>query len=128
MPDEPRGPERDVARRDELLELLYWLEGEGFREHATVSGMRQFVGWPEDDVRDTLARLVERGDVMADGPSFRLTESGRREAARRFADDFAELLKQGHGECDDPDCDCHTNPAGAAECHARAHPPGAHPH
>jgi hypothetical protein len=114
-------PGREIALRDELLELLYWLEGEGFAEHATVAGMRQFVAWPEDDVRAALASLVARGDVSAtaDSERFRLTDVGRREAARRFADDFAPLLRQGHGECSDPDCDCHTNPAGAAECHAR---------
>jgi hypothetical protein len=119
MPDDAG---REVALRDELLELLYWLEGEGFGEHATAAGVRQFVAWPEDDVRATLARLVERGEVTeADDGRFRLTDVGRREAARRFADDFAPLLKQGHGECNDPDCDCHTDPAGAAECHARKH-------
>ena len=118
-------PGREIALRDELLELFYWLEGEGFGEHASVAGMRQFVAWPEAEVRAALASLVARGDVSAtaDGERFRLTDVGRREAARRFADDFAPLLRQGHGECNDPDCDCHTNPAGAAECHAldRAH-------
>lgn len=113
-----------IARRDEVLELLYWLEGEGFTENATLPGMVRFLGHPDAQVRETLELLRQRGDVTArpraDGtPEYRLTESGRREAARRFAEEFAPLLNQGHGECNDPTCDCHDDPAGAAECHAR---------
>ena len=111
---------REIALRDEVLELLFWLEGEGFVEHATLAGMMRFLAFPEDEVSATVAQLVSRGDVAELDGGFRLTAGGRREAARRFADDFAPLLRQGHGECNDPTCDCHTNPAGAAECHARA--------
>ena len=121
---------REIALRDEVLELLYWIEGEGFRGSATLGGLTRFLAHPEDDVRATLEQLVRRGDVVVDareGAEYRLTEVGRRKAARRFAEEFASLLAQGHGECNDPACDCHTNPAGAAECHAaRAH--GRHAH
>ena len=119
MPDEPENP---IARQDELLELLYWVEGEKIPGAATVSGMARFLTYAEPDVRDALDRLVEHGDVTspdAERGEYRLTETGRREAARRFAEEFAPMLAQGHGECNDPNCDCHDNPAGAAECHNR---------
>ncbi|MEP6692578.1 MAG: hypothetical protein ABJD07_15565 [Gemmatimonadaceae bacterium] len=122
MADEKPGDE--IARRDELLELLYWLEGEGFHGNATLDGIVRFVAHPESQVRTTLDGLVHRGDVILHQESgeYRLTEPGRREAARRFAAEFAPLLGQGHGECSDPNCDCHENPGAAAECHAaRAH-------
>ncbi|MGI8497970.1 MAG: hypothetical protein ACR2OG_10380 [Gemmatimonadaceae bacterium] len=128
MSDEIR-PGDDIARRDELLELLYWLEGEGFHGNATLDGIVRFVAHPEAHVRRTLEELVRRGDVVLHDESseYRLTEPGRREAAHRFAEEFAPLLGQGHGECSDPDCDCHDNPGAAAECHAaRAH--GEHKH
>jgi hypothetical protein len=118
---------REIARQDELLELLYWLEGEGFAGSATVAGMSRFLAEDERTVEETLGRLLARGYVVAAGVEFRLTEVGRGEAARRFADEFAPLLNQGHGECNDPTCDCHTNPAGAAECHA-ARAQGGHRH
>jgi hypothetical protein len=118
---------REIARQDELLELLYWLEGEGFAGSATVAGMSRFLAQDECAVEETLGRLLARGYVVAAGVEFRLTEVGRGEAARRFADEFAPLLNQGHGECNDPTCDCHTNPAGAAECHA-ARAQGGHRH
>ncbi|MDQ6634181.1 MAG: hydrogenase maturation protease [Gemmatimonadota bacterium] len=114
----------DIAREDELLELLYWFEGEGFGGVASMEGITRFTGMAEPLARRTLDRLVARGDVLLDadrGAEYRLTETGRREAARRFAAEFAPLLSQGHGECSDPDCDCHTSEGGAAECHARTH-------
>jgi hypothetical protein len=46
----------------------------------------------------------------------RLTEIERKDAARRFAEEFAAMLHQGHGECHDPNCDCHSDPKAAAEC------------
>lgn len=121
---------QDIARRDEMLELLYWLEGEGLGASATIPGMTRFLARPEDEVLHTMSSLLEKAYVIAHPGAiqeYRLTESGRREAARRFADEFSELLNQGHGECNDPTCDCHTNPAGAAECHA-ARAPGGHKH
>ena len=116
-----------IRREDELLELLYWFEGEGFGGVATLEGIARFTTIEERAVRHTLARLVDRGDVILDsdgGMEYRLTHTGRREAARRFAAEFAPMLSQGHGECSDPHCDCHTSDGGPAECHARAH----HPH
>ena len=114
----------DIAREDELLELLYWFEGEGFGGVASIEGIIRFTNLSEPLVRRTLDRLEARGDVRLDvsrGAEYRLTESGRREAARRFAAEFAPLLSQGHGECSDPDCDCHSSEGGAAECHGRTH-------
>ena len=118
-------PESPIARRDELLELLYWLEGEGFDSDATLGRLARFLTYPEHDVQHTLDRLIERGEVRQEGdgdPRYRLTEPGRREAARRFAEEFAPLLSQGHGECNDPAGECHTDPTAAVECHARRNP------
>lgn len=128
MPDEQG---RNIARRDEVLELLYWIEGEGFTGSATLAGLVRFLAYPEPEVRATLEDLIRRGDVLFAEPSaeYRLTAEGRREAARRFAEEFAPLLSQGHGECNDPECDCHTNPEAAVECHAaRAQSGGEHRH
>lgn len=124
MSDPQSGGGAEIARRDEVLELLYWMEGEGLAGSSTLAAMARFLTYPEHLVRGTLECLVSRGDVVHDVATgeYRLTAPGRGEAARRFAAEFAPLLAQGHGECNDPGCDCHTNPAGAAECHAaRAH-------
>lgn len=116
-------PVDDLARRDQLLELLYWVEGEGFSGAAQADALARFLALPEPSVLATLQDLEGRGEVVRDPASgeYRLTETGRREGARRFADEFAPLLAQGHGECNDPDCDCHSDPGAAAECHRRRH-------
>lgn len=120
----------DIAREDEILQLLFWFEGEGFGGVATIEGIIRFTNLSETLVRRTLGRLTARGDVHLDegkGSEYRLTDTGRREAARRFAAEFAPMLSQGHGECSDPDCDCHTSDGGAAECRAHVHD-HTHPH
>lgn len=101
-------PGQAIARRDEVLELLYWIEGEGFAGAASLAGLARFLVQPEPETAATLEALVERGDVVQDAGSsqYRLTEVGRREAAKRFRDEFAPMLAQGHGECNDPDCEC----------------------
>ena len=119
-------PGGSIARQDEVLELLYWLEGEGFKDDATLVRLARFLTYQEDLVLATLTHLIDRGDVRVDDETepeqYRLTDVGRRDAARRFAAEFAPLLSQGHGECSDPNCDCHDDPSAAAECHAtRAH-------
>ncbi len=109
---------REIARQDEVLELMYWLEGEGFARDATLAGLTRLLAQDEPAIAGTVDRLVECGYLMSEKGQLRLTPTGRVEAARRFADEFSSLLSQGHGECNDPTCDCHANPAGAAECHA----------
>jgi hypothetical protein len=108
----------DIAQLDEMLELLFWLEGEGLEGNATLAGISRFLAQAETDARVTLSRLVERGDVVATQDRYALTETGRGEAARRFVEDFSGLVAQGHGECNDPNCDCRTSPGGAADCQA----------
>ena len=118
------GAGEGIAREDELLELLYWFEGEGFGGVASLEGIIRFTNLTEPLVRQTIDRLMARDHISLDadrGTEYRLTDSGRKEAARRFAAEFAPLLSQGHGECSDPNCDCHTSEGGSAECHARQH-------
>lgn len=109
---------REIARQDEVLELMYWLEGEGFARDATLDGLRRLLARDAQTIAETVARLVDRGYLVSTDGQFRLTPTGRVEAARRFADEFSSLLGGAQGECNDPTCECHTSPAGAAECHA----------
>lgn len=110
----------EIRRMDEVLELLFWLQGEGLGEDATVPQMARFLTYPEAEVAVLLDRLCERGDVEkgptdpTDGNSparYRLSAIGKPEAGRRFKETFQELLSQGHGECNDPECDCMDDPA-----------------
>ena len=108
----------DIAQLDEMLELLFWMEGEGLESSATLPGIARFIAKPEPEAQASLSRLVERGDALVNEGQYALTERGRGEAARRFVEDFSGLTGQAHGECNDPNCDCRTSPNGAADCHA----------
>lgn len=116
--------------RDEVLQVLFWLAGEGFESDMTVSGVARFAARSEDEIRPALESLVEldlavRIEQEA-APRYALTESGRREGGRRFADEFSELIhREGHGStCSDPDCDCQGSPEAAAACfHERSGAP-----
>ncbi len=96
--------------RDELLQVLYWLQGEGFADLATAGGLAGFLQADPILVAECLTELVEDGyveTVPADGQiRYRLTDLGRREGGRRFREEFAHLQKAGHYECS-PDCICH---------------------
>lgn len=114
------GNEPDVKKLDEVLELLFWLEGEGLDADATLPQLARFLTYPEAEVSGIIARLCERGDVepvSGDAVRFQLTEIGKREAGRRFQETFQELLSQGHGECNDPECHCMDDPASCRHHH-----------
>ncbi len=118
------GPLENLYWRDEILQVLYWLRGEGLGEAASVRDLNVFLDAPEDLVQRHLERLVEEGYAtrLERSPGrYRLTSRGAAEGGRRFADEFAGLTGQAHGECNDPNCACRTQ--GPEACEAHPHPP-----
>ena len=95
---------------DEILEAMYWLQGEGFGSEVTVPGLLRFLQVAEADFRGRLSQLTAKGylEVVAGQPTrYRLTEEGAEEARRRFVDDFEPFIgHSGHGICERPDCSC----------------------
>jgi len=95
--------------QDEILQVMYWMRGEGFGEQITIAGLKKFLDASEDILAANLSELEKKNLVVFDFSDFyELTEAGVKEGGRRFADEFDGMLKQGHYECDDPDCDCHS--------------------
>lgn len=104
----------DLAACDEILQVMYWMRGEGFAEAVAPAELCRWVGLEADQVAHLLTRLVKHGWVEPAGDSgeaappstYALTPMGVKEGGRRFADEFAELTRAGHGECNDENCDC----------------------
>lgn len=100
----------DLAAQDEVLQVMFWLRGERLASDVTVADVARFTGSSAEAIAAVLRRLVALGLVTSlrgdAAPRFALTAEGNREGGRRFADEFADLTKPGHGECGDPDCDC----------------------
>jgi len=113
-------PVEDLKRRDEILQVMFWLQGEGLGPDVTPADLLRFV----DDVgavEIAVARLLEDGYVEpavheggAGSARYRLTPFGLEEGRRRFLDEFEPYLaRHAHGECGAADCSCR---AGGAEC------------
>ena len=117
--DEPRTPELEfLFWRDEILQVMYWMLGEGFGAEVGPAQVRVFLGGDEPHLLAIMDRVTEEGFLRAmDGGRYCLTELGKDAGKRAFAMEFEGLTGQAHGECDD-DCWCHTSAARAAECAA----------
>ena len=110
----------DVAASDEILQILYWLRGEGLAAHASPADIARLSGLDEPRLAVLLERLAAQGLVTAIAHGrYALTDTGAREGGRRFADEFAELTRAGHGDCNDPDCECRQT-GNVADCRHRA--------
>jgi len=97
-----------VSQIDETLQIFYWLEGEGLAREAGAVDLERWLSLGAETIEPVLERMATLGLVE---PSFdgryRLTALGRSEGGRRFADEFSDMTKPGHGECGDPDCECY---------------------
>lgn len=122
MTDQPGLP-----AQDEILQVLFWLRGERLAQDASAAELVRFVSLPLLEVEQVLRRLSTVGLVTsstrtsADGAAearYRLSDDGVREGGRRFADEFADLTRPGHGECGDPDCECRRT-GNTDDCHNR---------
>jgi hypothetical protein len=104
--------------RDEILQVMVWMRGEGMGETQTTPALARFLSIPEEDLLDHVSQMVNAGYLESRANGFALTDFGRSEGGRRFSEEFEPLLSQGHGECNDPDCDCHE--LGPEYCHHNA--------
>lgn len=97
-----------VRRRDEILQVLFWMRGEGLGDTVSVQDIARFLAGAAALERD-LDLLSRSGLVEAVGDGrFRLSQRGVEEGGRRFAEEFEDYVYAGHGACSDPSCDCHT--------------------
>lgn len=103
--------------RSEILQVMYWLRGEGFGDIVDAGLVERFLGVDATVGVTYLDRLVTEEYLVADGPFYSLSEKGRAEGAAEFASSFADLMRPTHGECD-ADCWCHQSADEAEACAA----------
>ena len=122
--DDLHSPKSDALRamywRSEILQVMFWLRGEGFGDLVDPPLIEQFLGVDANIGVGYLDRLVEEGYLVRDGDFYSLSDAGRQEGAMEFATSFAALTRPTHGECA-PDCWCHNSTEEAEACaHQRA--------
>lgn len=117
MPDNSRSlSEEYLFWRDEILQVMYWLAGEGLGDEVGPPILKTFLGGDEVALVVVLGQMVNEGFLESAGADrYRLTPLGTDAGKRSFALEFEGLLGQAHGECG-PDCWCHTSAARAAQC------------
>jgi hypothetical protein len=94
-----------LVNRDEVLQICYWYQGEGFGDRYGAEVLAPFLQCGDAAIETALGELAQQGHLVAEAGGYRFTDAGRREAGRLFADGFADFQKQGHGECDAGCCD-----------------------
>lgn len=101
--------------RDEVLQAMYWMRSEGLAEHSTPAALARFLAVSATTLLPYLERFAREDYLELSDRGYRLTERGEEAGKRSFADEFADLTKPTHGECD-ADCWCHSSPEDAAAC------------
>ncbi len=118
MPQPKSEALRALYWRDEILQVMFWIKGEGFGDQVDAGLLERFLGVEAPVGLQFLDRLVDEGLLRhTDQGLYELTEEGHRFGARIFADEFADITRPAHGECG-PDCWCHASPEEAEACAA----------
>jgi len=119
--DDLHTPKSDALRalywRSEILQVMYWLQGEGFGDVVDAPLLERFLGVDANVGVTYLDRLAEEGYVQRDGDWYTLSPMGMEEGAVEFATSFGDLTRPTHGECS-ADCWCHNSPDEAEACAA----------
>ncbi len=103
--------------RSEILQVMYWIRGEGLGEVADAALIERFLGVEAAIGESYLDRLVEEGYLEHAVGGYTLSSTGLEEGAVEFAASFSELTKPAHGECS-ADCWCHASIEEAEACAA----------
>jgi hypothetical protein len=101
--------------RDEVLQAMYWMRSEGLADAPAADELARFLAVPAPTLSPYLERFVTDGYLEHSGKGYRLSATGEEAGKRAFAEEFADLTRPGHGECDE-DCWCHDSPEEAARC------------
>ncbi len=120
-------PKSDALRamywRSEILQVLFWLRGEGLGDLVDPPTIERFLGVGAEVGIAYLDRLVEEDLLHRDGEWYTLSDLGLAEGATEFALTFDELMRPAHGECSD-DCWCHMSVEETEVCIAQRRRPG----
>ena len=87
--------------RDEILQVMYWLQGEGLGEVVSAQDLQVFLDGDLNTIQFYLEQFTDEGYLTRHPDAAEMLND-----TRRFADEFTGLQKSGHGECS-ADCSCH---------------------
>jgi len=108
---------RALFWKDEIMQILYWMDGEGFGKEVSVSQVLALLHTNESNILYHIEKLVQSDILNSESTELTidstvsLSENARKEAGQKFSDAFQGYQKAGHGECG-PDCEFCYGPDG----------------
>lgn len=111
--------------QDEILQAMFWLQGEGLAETVGSAQLAQFLVAEGHTVAQQMSRLADEGYLEClpgRERRYRLSEKGRQEGGQSFQEEFADLTRPGHGECA-AGCWCHDPAHAGKPCPSHAEAP-----
>jgi len=104
------GPSKNSALdrmmvREDVLQICYWYQGEGFGDTFTPQSMMPFLKNEADIVIEVMAELAKDGTLVREGDAYRFSDTGKRKAGVMFYESFTEFQQGTHGECNAGCCD-----------------------
>lgn len=107
-----KSPLRCLFWKEEILQVLYWMKGEGMGTAVNPSQILPFLNSGADNLNFHLQKLHAEGFLkLHSGSGYSLTTIGSQEGGKHFAEAFQGMQKAGHGECG-PDCEFCYGPDG----------------
>ncbi len=98
-----KSPLRALFWKDEILQILYWMDGEGFGKDVPASQILALLNTNKDNLHYHLEKLVKDKVLNAnttsvdDSTMISLSGDAKKEAGTRFAEAFQGYQKAGHG-------------------------------
>lgn len=96
--------------REEILQVLYWMEGEGLADTVPFSRLLTLLNTDPVNLLLHLQKNIDAGFLsiesgeLSEESAIKLTPIGKKEAGGIFRNAFEGMQKGGHGECG-PDCE-----------------------
>jgi len=88
-----------LARREEILQICYWFQGEGFGDCFTAESIKTFLTCASEEIVEALEGLVVDGALVRDAAAYRFSSDGKKKAGHLFHESFADFQVGTHGEC-----------------------------
>ena len=116
----PSAPKSEQLRvlfwRSEILQVVYWLHGEGLGDLVDIDLIRQYLGVDaHENLSSYLDLLVGDGSLVRDGDWYALSERAMAEGEAQLATEFTDSVHPVASECNE-ECWCQASTAEAEAC------------
>jgi hypothetical protein len=91
--------------REDVLQICYWYQGEGFGNSFTPQSVMPFLQNNIDVVTEVMSDLSKDGTLTFENGAYSFSDGGKRQAGAMFYDSFTEFQQGTHGECNAGCCD-----------------------